>query len=837
MKRILLATLALVSFMTMWAQKTPQAIWTEGNTTLTFINSETVYAEGDTFNGETVTNVWSGSQVTEVSDNTPPKWKNVSNKTVTSVVFDESFQDVKPTSTSQWFMDSEMLTSIVGLEYLNTSMANSMFRMFYFCKLLTSIDVSHFDTSNVTSMYQMFSCCSGLEQLDLSNFDTSKVTTMTGMFGSCTALKKLDISKFNTSSVTSMLEMFFNCSALETLDVSSFDTSNVTTLYRTFKGCSRLKSLDLSNFETPNLGTLAETFSGCKSLVDLDISNFDTSKVTSMYATFQNCSALPSLDVRHFDTSSCTSMGTMFSGCLFDEIDVSNFDTSNVTIMSYMFSGCKNLTGIDVSQFDTSKVTTMSYMFSGCKNLTDLDVSHFDTSKVTNMSYMFNDCNNLENLDVSHFDTSKVTNMSYMFYSCLQLGNLDMSSFNTQNVTTMRYMFARCFSLDSLDLSSFNTSKVTDMSSMFWANYSKDINVRSFDTRNVTTMSYMFWSCPNLKELELRNFSTPKLRSIGGMFSECRSLYYIDLTGFDFSKVTSGLNVVSNTDSVFVYIPSGMPSTVLEYFNISKAHNLIIGNPEEGFTCRSCNLYDQRDLRLPYPFTANRVNYFRKFVNGGNGNTIILPCDFTVPTGMRVYQMRPAANQVRDDIIYFQQQPWGEIMKANTPYLIANWGAYDVICMETNGPVEVMNTFDYYDLAGTTQLTSYAGPETIETTLKDGTEVTMFGTFRTMPNAEVADQGIYIFQTGNKWKQVMSSNTSAYIRPYRAYLQKVGGSASGVSLFNSTLIDNEETTRVTDVPTTEGTEKGDLYDLSGRRIANPRKGIYLSEGKKMVIGL
>lgn len=153
--------------------------------------------------------------------------------------------------------------------------------------------------------------------------------------------------------------------------------------------------------------------------------------------------------------------------------------------------------------------------------------------------------------------------------------------------------------------------------------------------------------------------------------------------------------------------------------------------------------------------------------------------------------------------------------------------------MVMNRTVDVTNTIDYYDLEGTTQLTSYDGTETVETTLKDGTQVSMKGTFRNMPNAEVADQGIYIFQAGNKWKQVKSSNTTAYIPPFRAYLTKSGG-ANGASLFNSSLISDDDVTGVSEIHAID--RNGDItrYDLSGRRISGSQGGIYVSKGKKVL---
>ena len=52
----------------------------------------------------------------------------------------------------------------------------SCYYMFYYCRELTSLDLSNFNTSKVTDMRSMFSICGGLTSLDVSSFNTSKVT-------------------------------------------------------------------------------------------------------------------------------------------------------------------------------------------------------------------------------------------------------------------------------------------------------------------------------------------------------------------------------------------------------------------------------------------------------------------------------------------------------------------------------------------------------------------------------------------------------------------------------------------------------------------------------------
>ena len=200
---------------------------------------------------------------------------------IKKVVFDPSFKDFQPHSMSEWFCGLKMLTSIEGLENLDTSKVTDMSNMFSGCSSLTTLDLSNFDTSEVTKMRSMFWNCSSLTSLDLSNFYTPKLHTMWGMFYGCSSLITLDLSNFDTSKVTNMMDMFFCCSSLTTLDLSNFDTSEVTEMNSMFYGCSSLTTLDLSNFDTSKVYNMNGMFSGCSSLTTIYVSCFNMSKVNN----------------------------------------------------------------------------------------------------------------------------------------------------------------------------------------------------------------------------------------------------------------------------------------------------------------------------------------------------------------------------------------------------------------------------------------------------------------------------------------------------------------------------------------------------------------------------
>ena len=107
------------------------------------------------------------------------KWREKYKDDIETVYFDESFANCHNIcSTREWFRELKNLTSVVGLNNLDTSKVTDMALMFYGCESLRSLDLSSFDTSKVTNMYDMFCECRSLQSLDLSSFDTSKVTYM-----------------------------------------------------------------------------------------------------------------------------------------------------------------------------------------------------------------------------------------------------------------------------------------------------------------------------------------------------------------------------------------------------------------------------------------------------------------------------------------------------------------------------------------------------------------------------------------------------------------------------------------------------------------------------------
>jgi surface protein len=370
---------------------------------------------------------------------------------VTMVEFDPSFNNARPRIMEGWFYGFHELNTIAGLEYLNTSEVESMFKLFGGCESLTKLDLSHFDTHQVSYMF--------------------------GMFEGCTSLKKIIIGKdWDTGTPAKPIEMFKGCTSIVgqygktyNPDQTSHEYANAGPdgyLWRDYPYYVAVKSGD---------GTL--TFQGSDTAPDgstvYDATNtgdgqpewydYDFKKVviepSFLMARPTSCSYWFAQGLRadqgiqtiegleNLNTSRATSMKGMFTNCQQAVLDVSHFNTHFVTDMSEMFQNCTNLTTLDVSHFNTAVVTTMEEMFAGCEHLTTLDVTGLKTFNVETMQGMFSGCKALTELDLNNFNIDKLTNMTTMFMYCEQLRTLWCDN-SWEGVENSVNMFGKCERLE-----------------------------------------------------------------------------------------------------------------------------------------------------------------------------------------------------------------------------------------------------------------------------------------------------------------------------------------------------------------------------------------------------
>ena len=401
---------------------------------------------------------------------------------------------------------------IKTVDYCDTSNFTDMSYMFYYCRALTSINLSDWNISNVTNLKYTFCYCSKLTSLDVSNWDTSNVTSMHGTFWYCPKLTSINLSSWNTSKATTMYQMFAYCYDLAVLDVSNFDASNLSNTDQMFLSCSDLHTIRLDNcnnnfisyiinstsFPTDTISGVTRTIyctedaaSGLTAPTNWVFSFIDGEEEYCIEYTVDNTSTyalnggggsgagaykygLPKI---YSDASTYTFDGyedieiTLLDGTTTTDVTTTCNNVAKVKIwypantVAVKYGSSSKIKTVDYC--NTSNFTDMSSMFYQCYGLTSLDATNWDTSNVTNMMNMIYQCELLTSLDLSNWDTSNVTNMSQAFYSCYSLTSLDVSNWDTSNVTAMFQTFAWCANLTTLDLSNWDVSKVTGMGYMF----------------------------------------------------------------------------------------------------------------------------------------------------------------------------------------------------------------------------------------------------------------------------------------------------------------------------------------------------------------------------------
>ena len=808
-----------------------------------------------------------------------------------------NFNTANVTDMNHMFYDCSALESLVITNF-NTENVMNMSFMFGGCSVLESLNLTNFNTANVGDMSFMFYGCSALKSIDLTNFNTAKVVYMDNMFYGCSALKSLDLTNFNTAEVVNMNNMFYGCSALTTIYASDkFVTDNVKYGLDMFTGCKSLKDYSDSKTDhayaycgpdgyfTPGgcgyaefdnaTGTLSFRYKGVKpeGAYDLNVggsdpewktlgtnvnkvvfdASFANARPTSCYYWFCGCSKLTDIEgIENLNTENVTNMNSMFDRCsALTLLDLTNFNTAKVSDMSYMFMGCSALTTIFVSdKFVTDRVTDGRDMFHMCINLIgaieydgsksdhtyanydngyfspeggfhayaefnnatgtltfsrglskpagayDLNVGNntpewstqkedinkvvFDASfanaRPTSCYKWFDMCTSLTEIEgIENLNTEKVTNMGSMFSGCHVLNPLDVSNFDTQNVEDMSCMFSNCEGLNSLDLSKFDTQKVTNMNSMFW---------------NSSALTTIYVS---------DKFVTTKVSSGSEMFKDCTSL-----------KGAIDKYEDSKTDKTYANYKTG-------YFTklVGKNGEEKIGATGETLTTENLVLADGKDFVAYEPFAAKAASYNRTINPGTTWATLCLPFEVLLENqNFRAFKLL-SADDVAETV---ELEEIETSIAAGTPVIIKmNEGANSLSISEADKAIA----------------------KDVLTSKTDNGNYQLQGIYTQKVFDKDADNNCYIVK-GNKLMNPAkllenSSTTQVGSKPFRAYMVgNTTASAAGARMFSIAI--GGGTTAI-DSLNTIADDKAVYYDLQGKRLNAPQKGINIVKrgGKTMKV--
>ena len=248
-------------------------------------------------------------------------------------------------------------------------------------------------------------------------------------------------------------------------------------------------------------------------------------------------------------------------------------------------------------------------------------------------------------------------------------------------------------------------------------------------------------------------------------------------TAIDATGITKATALTTANPNCLIVANEGM---------VTNAQNVIVDG-----TCANLVLTDGHPFKAPADFTATAAQYTTTINTAAQAGTLCLPFAATLPTDVKAYTLAytsgdaATATEVETTI------------EANTPVLLNGsgeatfTGSGNVVASATNTNGALTGVFE----AGYVPAKSYV-------LQKQGDNV-----------------GFY---------KVSADNTMT-IKPFRAYLTATSEARSLRIIY----ADNTTTAITATAATPAGSSV--VYDLQGRRVSQPLKGIYVKDGKKFIV--
>ena len=487
-----------------------------------------------------------------------------------------------------------------------------------------------------------------------------------------------------------------------------------------------------------------------------------------------------------------------------DYVYVAESDATNSTLTFKKFTP-DNWGSLDLSRMaivNNERTVKEMCTNSSIKNII-FDES-FNTYAPTSLKDFFIGCNALETISgLEYLNTANVEDMSSMFYDCSALKSLDLTNFNTANVTYMYGMFDGCSALESLNLTNFNTAEVTDM-------------------------SYMFKGCSALTSLDLTNFNTAKVKYMRNMFEGCSALTTIYVSDkFVTSQVTYSDDMFNGCKSLkgFIEHINNTDKTNHNYANYTTGYftKLVVKNGDERYgitgettqlTVDNLALADNKDFVAYEQFAAKDASYSRTI--NTTWATLCLPFEVSLTDQhFRAFKLLSADEGTNT----VELEELKTSIAAGTPVIIKMKDG------ETQLKFSVANKAIAKDV-----LTSESANGNYQ----------LQGLYTQKEFSQDVDNNCYIVK-GNKLMNpaMLLEKTKVQkvaSKPFRAYMvDNSSAPTAGAKMF-SIGFDNDGTTAIDNLNTIAD-DKAEYYDLQGKRLNEPQKGINIVKrnGKTMKV--
>ncbi|MBQ8805215.1 MAG: leucine-rich repeat protein [Bacteroidaceae bacterium] len=536
-------------------------------------------------------------------------------------------------------------------------------------------------------------------------------------------------------------------------------------------------------------------FSGCKRLKSIELPN---SLTTIGEGAFQNCYALES--VTFAEGSQLTSIGdNAFNYCYaLESIAIPNSVTS---IGESAFEMCYGLVSATLSNSMETIPNSMFYECTGLKNVT------IPESITTIGNEAFSDCYALESITLPNSVTTVGDNV-----------------------------FSYCDDLESVTLS--NSMKTIPNSMFNSCTGLKNITI----PESVTSIGeYAFCSCTALPEIIIPNTVTSIEE---GAFYECSGLKAITI-GQSVEFIGSEAFSYINRTAVITWLPYEMPELNYEDFprgivwrvyyipNYPNPYARVEGFPvtiTDGEVDNYEDIYEE-DILL------SRMEYKRTLLADSKWNALYVPFEIPVADIIDKYDVAYI-----NDVRLYDSDNDGEIddngmevevvpvksgtLNANTPCLIR---VKKSLSTEDAAAARSMN------LALETKLCP------AEEKTFDCSSIYKKFAFTGVYNKRVMDvdedfTGAFAIAKDGNWR------ASSSLKPFRIFLQITNRDGSpyqptdaSASIRIRVAGEDEEATGISSPEATTDNAEQVIYDLHGRRVKNPTKGIYIVNGKKTVI--
>ena len=471
-------------------------------------------------------------------------------------------------------------------------------------------------------------------------------------------------------------------------------------------------------------------------------------------------------------------------------------------------SATKKYTFKEVSVEEVSQNENAHLIYDGMKisdlpNYASLEKVVFEESfkkfEPTTLSSFFEELRSLTSISgLENLNTTHVTDMSKMFYNCYELNSLNLSQFNTGNVEKMNEMFYNCHGLNSLDLSAFNTAKVNNMYRMFYYCFVRTIDLSSFNTANVENMDEMFAGANLVVNIYTsESFKTDKLTTSKYMFHLCTKLP-------NFKKV--------EVDATHANYGAG------GYFKkiVGQKGSVTLGANGEPLAVAELTLTDDdEDFKAYESFIATSASYSRKMKEGTTWATLCLPFEVSLEgKNFRAFKLL-SADDAKETV---ELEEIETSIEAGTPVIIKMKDG------ETKLKFSVANKAIAKDV------------QTSETA--DG-NYQLHGLYTQKEFSKDADNNCYIVK-GNKLmnpaKLLANTNVDKVVsKPFRAYMvDNTSAPGAGAKMFSIGISDS---TTAIDSLNTIANDKAEYFDLQGKRLNEPQKGINIVKrgGKTMKV--